>query len=155
MISVILCYGAIQLKNVLHVTESLDVFFCHGVAGVCGSLLTGLFATLEVNSSGADGAFYGNGKQFGYQLLAVVVTILLSTIGTAIILFPMKYTIGFESTDKWEEEISESQKDDKPQDEEQGINRLKSIIVKTFSTTDIKRQPTTKNQKKKKYLILN
>lgn len=55
-----------------HVDESLDVFACHGIGGIWGALATGIFATVAVNSAGADGLFLGNGLQFVKQLIAVV-----------------------------------------------------------------------------------
>ena len=53
------------------IDESLDVWACHGMGGTWGTLATGLFATLAINSSGADGLFYGNALQFLKQLAAV------------------------------------------------------------------------------------
>jgi Amt family ammonium transporter len=53
--------------------DSLDVFACHGVSGIWGSIATGLFATVAVNSTGPNGLFYGNPKQLLIQLFAVVV----------------------------------------------------------------------------------
>jgi Amt family ammonium transporter len=54
----------------------LDVFACHGVSGIWGSIATGLFATTAVNSAGANGLFYGNPRLFLVQtgvVLAVIV----------------------------------------------------------------------------------
>ena len=45
----------------LGVDESLDVFACHGIGGTWGALATGIFASVAVNSAGADGLIYGNG----------------------------------------------------------------------------------------------
>lgn len=53
------------------VDESLDVFACHGVGGIWGAFATGIFATVIVNSSGADGLAYGNGMQVLKQLTSV------------------------------------------------------------------------------------
>jgi len=57
----------------MKVDESLDVWACHGVGGTFGALATGLFATISVNSAGANGLFYGNPMQFLKQLLGVAV----------------------------------------------------------------------------------
>jgi Amt family ammonium transporter len=52
----------------------LDVFACHGVSGIWGSIATGLFATTAVNSiNGRNGLFYGNPTQFLIQIEAVIV----------------------------------------------------------------------------------
>jgi Amt family ammonium transporter len=55
--------------------DTLDVFACHGVSGIWGSIATGLFATTAVNSSpaGKNGLFYGNPSQFLIQIEAVLV----------------------------------------------------------------------------------
>jgi Amt family ammonium transporter len=54
--------------------DTLDVFACHGVSGIWGSIATGLFATTAVNSiNGRNGLFYGNPTQFLIQIEAVIV----------------------------------------------------------------------------------
>jgi Amt family ammonium transporter len=68
-------YTAIQLRSKTKIDDSLDVFGCHGVAGIVGALLTGVFATVSVNSAGHDGLFYGNPAQFVTQLIAVGATL--------------------------------------------------------------------------------
>ncbi|NOZ05067.1 MAG: ammonium transporter [Chloroflexi bacterium] len=68
-------YYAIQLREKVGLDESLDVWACHGMAGTWGALATGLFATVAVNSSGANGLFYGNPGQFGIQIVSVVASI--------------------------------------------------------------------------------
>jgi Amt family ammonium transporter len=70
--SVISYYGMLLLKIKRGVDDSLDVFACHGLGGIWGALATGLFATVAVNSAGADGLFYGNAMQFVKQLVGVV-----------------------------------------------------------------------------------
>jgi Amt family ammonium transporter len=66
-------YYAIKfIKGRNLIDESLDVFACHGLGGLWGALATGLFATLTVNDGGANGLFYGNGRQFLIQLVAAV-----------------------------------------------------------------------------------
>ncbi|MFI5207999.1 MAG: ammonium transporter [Gemmatimonadales bacterium] len=79
-------YGAILVRPRTRVDDSLDVFACHGVAGVMGALLTGVFATRAVNPAGADGLLHGNPHQLVVQLIAVVATIVLCAGGTAILL---------------------------------------------------------------------
>ena len=53
------------------VDESLDVWACHGMGGTWGVLATGLFASVAVNSQGANGLVYGDWKFFLIQLAAV------------------------------------------------------------------------------------
>jgi Amt family ammonium transporter len=53
------------------IDDTLDVFACHGIGGVWGSIATGLFASAAIN--GANGLLFGNVGQLGAQLLAVAV----------------------------------------------------------------------------------
>ncbi len=64
--------------------DSLDVFACHGVSGIWGSLATGLFATATINS--AVGLFYGNPYQFLVQLLAVIIVAIYAFFGSYLLL---------------------------------------------------------------------
>jgi len=72
-IAAVISYYAIRLRQRLNLDESLDVWGCHGMGGLWGSLATGLFASLAVNDAGANGLFYGNPSQFLIQLLTSVV----------------------------------------------------------------------------------
>jgi Amt family ammonium transporter len=87
-------YAAIQLRARTRVDDALDVFACHGVAGITGAILTGVFATRAVNPAGADGLLAGNAALVGVQLLAVVATIALAAVGTIAILGVVKVTVG-------------------------------------------------------------
>ncbi len=73
MIAATICYFAMQFRIRRRIDESLDVWACHGMGGSWGTLATGLFASLAVNSAGADGLFYGNGLLFLKQLAGVAV----------------------------------------------------------------------------------
>ncbi len=70
--AVISYYGMVLLKIKRGVDDSLDVFACHGLGGVWGALATGIFATVTVNSAGADGAIMGNWMQVAKQLVGVL-----------------------------------------------------------------------------------
>jgi len=67
------CFFAVEFIVRRRVDDALDVFGVHGVGGILGALLTGVFATKAVNSAGADGLLYGNPGLLGVQALAVVV----------------------------------------------------------------------------------
>jgi ammonium transporter, Amt family len=82
--------------------DSLDVFGVHGIAGITGALMTGLFATKTINPAGADGLFYGNPAQFLVQALTVVVAIVFSVIGTFIIFKVVDAVIGLRVDEKSE-----------------------------------------------------
>jgi Amt family ammonium transporter len=52
--------------------DTLDVFACHGISGIWGSIATGLFATTAVKPNSVNGLFYGNPSQLLIQIEAVV-----------------------------------------------------------------------------------
>jgi len=73
IVAAIVCYYVmLLLKTKLGFDDSLDVFAVHGVGGILGMLATGFFATLAVNSGGADGLIYGGGMQVLKQVAGVV-----------------------------------------------------------------------------------
>ena len=96
----VLCYTACNLKTRLGYDDSLDVVGVHAVGGTWGALATGLFATKLVNEGGGDGLFYGNPKQLGIQLLAVVVTWVLAFVMTVIILKVLDAVMGLRVSDE-------------------------------------------------------
>jgi Amt family ammonium transporter len=69
----VICFYMMRLRNKTRIDESLDVWACHGIGGTWGALATGIFATLTVNSTGADGLITGNAILLGKQLLAIIV----------------------------------------------------------------------------------
>ncbi len=66
------CYLAVQLKNKLGWDDALDVWGVHGMGGVLGVVMLGVFASTAVNAHGADGLFFGGGAFFLKELIAVV-----------------------------------------------------------------------------------
>jgi Amt family ammonium transporter len=70
--AIISYYGMLLLKIKRGVDDSLDVFACHGLGGIWGALATGIFATVSVNSAGADGVIMGNWIQLAKQLVGVL-----------------------------------------------------------------------------------
>ena len=70
----------------LRFDDTLDVFACHGVSGIWGSIATGLFASVAVNPSGPNGLFFGNPMQFVSQIEAVVVVGAFAFVGSFVIL---------------------------------------------------------------------
>jgi len=78
LIAGLACYGAILLKSRLGYDDSLDVVGVHGVGGVTGALLTGLFASVAVNAAGANGLFFGGPELILKQLVAIAVTVVYS-----------------------------------------------------------------------------
>jgi len=66
--------------------DTLDVFPCHGIGGMVGMLMTGVFSTKAVNSAGNDGLFYGNAAFFFIQAKAMAIAVGYS-FGVSFIIF--------------------------------------------------------------------
>ncbi|HSB92110.1 MAG TPA: ammonium transporter [Flavitalea sp.] len=69
---------AAHYKAKTSLDDTLDVFPCHGIGGMVGMLLTGIFATKTVNAAGTDGLFYGNAAFFLVQLKALLIVVTFS-----------------------------------------------------------------------------
>jgi len=69
---------AVYYKSKSKVDDTLDVFPCHGIGGMVGMLMTGIFATKSVNPAGNDGLFYGNAAFFFTQLKAMLIAVTYS-----------------------------------------------------------------------------
>jgi Amt family ammonium transporter len=94
VICVFISYFAMQRRSRSRLDDSLDVFSCHGLAGMAGALLTGVFATKLANPAAANGLLYGNPGQMLVQLYAVLAAIALAAIGTIVILAIVRATLG-------------------------------------------------------------
>jgi Amt family ammonium transporter len=93
-LAALVSYTAIQIRATTRLDDSLDVFSCHGLAGVAGALLTGVFATKVANPAGGDGWLAGNFAQMGVQLVAVVAAVAIAAAGTAVIMVFVNATLG-------------------------------------------------------------
>ena len=71
IVAAVVCYYCILFRTRRHIDESLDVWAVHGMGGIWGALATGIFASVAVNSVGADGLLLGNALQFGKQIVAI------------------------------------------------------------------------------------
>ncbi|HEY9718101.1 MAG TPA: ammonium transporter [Trichormus sp.] len=76
-------FFTLQLRSRSKLDDTLDVFSCHGVGGISGAILTGVFATTVVNAGGANGLLAGNSHLVVVQLIAVVATIAYTAVATA------------------------------------------------------------------------
>ena len=84
IVSGVVCFwGATSLKSQLGYDDSLDAFGVHGIGGIVGALLTGVFAAASLGGVGLD---KGMGMQVWSQFLSIVITILWSGILSFIIL---------------------------------------------------------------------
>ena len=88
----LICFwGATSLKQILGYDDSLDAFGVHGIGGIVGCLLTGVFAAEGLGGMGID---KGIGSQLLSQFASLIVTILWSGIGSFIILKIVDRTVG-------------------------------------------------------------
>jgi ammonium transporter, Amt family len=80
VVAAIISNVAVYYKSKSKLDDTLDVFPCHGLGGMVGMLLTGIFATKTVNSVGNDGLFYGNAEFFLTQVKGLVIVVAYSFI---------------------------------------------------------------------------
>ncbi|MGA0838496.1 MAG: ammonium transporter [Pseudomonadales bacterium] len=98
------CFAATNyLKRTLRIDDSLDVFPVHGVGGILGTLLTGVFA------SSALGIFSGQesidiGAQLSAQAIGVVATLIYTAAATAALLWLTDRLIGNRVADEDEQQ---------------------------------------------------
>jgi len=93
LITSIVCYYSIKLKNKLKFDDSLDTFAVHGVGGTVGALLTGIFARFDLISSHPAGQILLEKGRIALvlgQLQAIVIAYGLSAAGTLLIALVLK-----------------------------------------------------------------
>jgi ammonium transporter, Amt family len=96
------CALAVGLKYKLGYDDSLDVVGVHLVGGILGTLLIGLVAAPEAGA-GVAGLFYGGGfDQLWRQAVGAGAVLLYSAVGTAILAFIVKFTVGLRLGDEEE-----------------------------------------------------
>jgi Amt family ammonium transporter len=92
----VVCALAVGLKYRFGFDDALDVVAVHGIGGLLGMLLIGVFATKSVNSSGADGLFYGGGfDQLWRQAVAALAVLGYSLVLTFLIAWAIHRLMGF------------------------------------------------------------
>ncbi len=105
LLGALVAFTAIERLGRLGIDDTLDVFACHGVGGIVGSILTGVFATKAVNSGGADGLLYGGGAEL---LIAQTISVLAAAAFaggcTAVILIAMKAMMGIRANSELEDQ---------------------------------------------------
>ncbi|MFO1036057.1 MAG: ammonium transporter [Geminicoccaceae bacterium] len=91
----IICYwGATGLKHMIGYDDSLDVFGVHGVGGIAGALLTGVFATSAVGGDAVKGLIDGNAAQIWIQAKGILWTAGWCAIATFVILKVLDLVMG-------------------------------------------------------------
>jgi Amt family ammonium transporter len=88
------CYAAVVSKERLGYDDSLDAFGVHGVGGLLGALLTGVFAEKAMNEAGRDGLFAGNPGQMIPQLAGIAAVGAYAAIVTYLVLKLIDKVVG-------------------------------------------------------------
>src|SRR5574344_273845 len=104
MITAIVCFCMVAyIKPKMGYDDSLDAFGVHGIGGIIGSILTGVFASKAI-TGGAEGALYGDWHQLGVQLTATVFAIVYSAVITFILFKIVDKIVGIRVAPREEEE---------------------------------------------------
>lgn len=103
-VSAVVSNIAVQLKSRSSFDDTLDVFPCHGLGGMVGMLLTGVFATTAVNEAGNNGWAYGNFEFFFTQAKAMVIAVAYSFAVSFVIFKIINYIVPLRVSDVEEEE---------------------------------------------------
>ncbi len=93
----VICYGAVNLRFKIGYDDSLDAFGVHGIGGIIGALLTGVFAVPAVN--GKFGLLAGNAGQVGIQALSILVAVVFCGVATFVILKVVDKLVGLRVKD--------------------------------------------------------
>ena len=101
----IVCFISVSvMKPKFGYDDSLDAFGVHGVGGILGAIVTGVFANQVINGTAYTGLLSGNAKQVGIQLLATGATMLYSGILTFILFKVVDKMVGMRAEARVEEE---------------------------------------------------
>lgn len=97
-VTAVVCALLQDLNSWIHIDEGLDVFKLHGIGGMVGSFLTGIFASETISmldgATSAPGGIDGNGMQVGRQFAEITAISAYSFIVSAILLYILKYIPG-------------------------------------------------------------
>ena len=94
---------AVYYKQKSRLDDTLDVFPCHGIGGMVGMVMTGIFATKAMNAAGNDGLFYGNYHFFFTQLKALAIVVAYSFTASFIIFKFINFILPMRVTEEEEE----------------------------------------------------
>ncbi|MDR1458631.1 MAG: ammonium transporter, partial [Bacteroidales bacterium] len=81
------CYLAVEWKNRRKWDDALDVWGVHGVGGLLGTIMLGIFASQAANPAGSNGLLFGDAAFFGKELVAVIVSSVYAFVFTYIMLW--------------------------------------------------------------------
>jgi Amt family ammonium transporter len=104
VIAAVISNIAVYYRSKSRLDDTLDVFPCHGIGGMVGMLMTGLFASKAINPAGNDGLFYGNPAFFWIQVKALLVVVPYSFLVSFGIFKLINYVIPIRVSSQDEEE---------------------------------------------------
>jgi ammonium transporter, Amt family len=99
-----ICYFAMSVvKKRFGYDDALDAFGCHGIGGIWGALMTGVFTQTSINSVARwDGLAFGDYHLFLAQVISILITIVVAGVGTAICAFIVKLFVPLRVTSEEE-----------------------------------------------------
>ncbi|MDB5249446.1 MAG: ammonium transporter [Segetibacter sp.] len=113
-VAAIISNVAVYYKQKSKLDDTLDVFPCHGIGGMVGMIMTGIFATTTVNSVGANGLLYGNPSFLFTQIKALAIVVAYSFIVSYAIFKFINFILPMRVTSEEEElGLDASQHDEK------------------------------------------
>ena len=106
LITSAVCFWMVAvLKPKFGYDDALDAFGVHGVGGIIGSVLTGVFATQFVTGEGGvQGALYGDWNQLWIQIAATVISMVFSAVMTFVLFKVVDKLVGIRVDKRVEEE---------------------------------------------------
>ena len=106
IITPVVCFFMVAVvKAHFKYDDALDAFGVHGVGGIVGSVLTGVFATRYITGEGGvEGALYGDWHQLGVQFFATAVSIAFSAVVTVVLFAIVDRLVGIRVDKRVEEE---------------------------------------------------
>lgn len=106
LITPLICFYMVAvIKPRFKYDDTLDAFGVHGIGGIVGSILTGVFATQFISGEdGVKGALYGDWHQLWIQIIATVISIVFSAVMTYILFKITDRLVGIRVDKRVEEE---------------------------------------------------
>lgn len=104
VIAAVVSNMAVYFKSKSSLDDTLDVFPCHGIGGMVGMLMTGVFATKAIYPGGSDGWIYGNFSFFLTQLKAMGIAVIYSFVVSFAIFKFINFIVPLRVSNQEEEE---------------------------------------------------
>ena len=102
VIAAVVCFYAVKFRIKIGWDDALDVWGCHGVGGIVGSILTGVFAAKSIG--GFSGLLEGNTAQFLSNIYGTLISMVFAFVGTYLLLRFIKLFMGVDPVLKEEQE---------------------------------------------------